>query len=82
MARVAIEVAMVAARLEGLREIRVIIPFHIAGTGMELFKTGIGSWLQAGDGVLHIGRRRSAHRGVPFCRGSIYTAIDVWIVRV
>ncbi|GGL00121.1 hypothetical protein GCM10007382_20080 [Salinibacterium xinjiangense] len=75
MARAAIEVAMVATRLEGWREIRVIILFHIEGTGMERFKTGIGSWLRVGDGVLHIG-------GVPFCGGSIYTAIDLWMVRV
>ena len=37
LAAVAIQVLMVAFRLETWRELRVIILFHLVGTGMELF---------------------------------------------
>ena len=43
IAAVIIQVSMIALRLETLRELRVIILFHIVGTGMELFKTSGGS---------------------------------------
>lgn len=36
---VVVQVLMVALRLETLRELRVIVLFHLVGTGMELFKT-------------------------------------------
>ncbi len=34
---------MVAARLETLRELRVVVLFHVVGTVMEMFKTDVGS---------------------------------------
>ena len=75
IAAVAIQVVMVATRLETFRELRVIILFHLVGTGMELFKTSVGSWLYEGDGVLHIG-------GVPLYSGFMYAAIGSYMVRV
>ncbi|MBC7589568.1 MAG: DUF817 domain-containing protein [Salinibacterium sp.] len=75
IAAVAIQVIMVASRLETLRELRVIILFHIVGTGMELFKTSVGSWIYVGDGLLHIG-------GVPLYSGFMYAAIGSYMVRV
>ncbi|MEP6482277.1 MAG: DUF817 domain-containing protein [Rhodoglobus sp.] len=75
IAAVAIQVAMVALRLETLRELRVIILFHLVGTGMELFKTAVGSWLYTGDGILHIA-------GVPLYSGFMYAAIGSYMVRV
>lgn len=44
LAAVVIQVLMVAFRLETWRELRVVILFHLVGTGMELFKTSVGSW--------------------------------------
>ena len=40
---VLIQIGMLAARLETGRELIVIIVFHIVGTGMEIFKTAVGS---------------------------------------
>jgi uncharacterized membrane protein YoaT (DUF817 family) len=75
IAAVAIQVVMVATKLETFRELRVIILFHFVGTGMELFKTSVGSWLYEGDGVLQIG-------GVPLYSGFMYAAIGSYMVRV
>lgn len=75
IAAVAIQVLMVAFRLESLRELRVIILFHVVGTGMELFKTAVGSWLYQGGGILHIG-------GVPLYSGFMYAAVGSYMVRV
>ncbi len=75
LAAVAIQVAMVATKLESFRELRVIILFHLVGTGMELFKTSVGSWLYEGEGLLQIG-------GVPLYSGFMYAAIGSYMVRV
>jgi hypothetical protein len=61
IAAVAIQVVMVAARLETGRELWVIVAFHVTGTVMEVFKTDVGSWAYAADGVLRIA-------GVPLFR--------------
>jgi tyrosyl-tRNA synthetase len=75
IAAVAIQVLMVAFRLETLRELRVIILFHIVGTGMELFKTSVGSWIYEGDGVLHL-------LNVPLYSGFMYASVGSYLVRV
>ncbi|CAN5477387.1 DUF817 domain-containing protein [soil metagenome] len=75
IAAVVIQVLMVAFRLETLRELRVIILFHIVGTGMELFKTDVGSWSYEGGGILHIG-------AVPLYSGFMYAAVGSYMVRV
>lgn len=75
IAAVVIQVLMVAFRLETLRELRVIILFHIVGTGMELFKTDVGSWSYDGGGFLHIG-------AVPLYSGFMYAAVGSYMVRV
>ncbi|CAN5179707.1 DUF817 domain-containing protein [soil metagenome] len=75
IAAVVIQVLMVAFRLETLRELRVIILFHIVGTGMELFKTSVGSWAYEGGGVLHLG-------AVPLYSGFMYAAVGSYMVRV
>jgi hypothetical protein len=48
---VLIQAGMLLARLETGRELIVIIVFHIVGTGMEIFKTAVGSWDYAAGGV-------------------------------
>jgi uncharacterized membrane protein YoaT (DUF817 family) len=75
IAAVIIQVIMVVARFETLRELRVIILFHIVGTGMELFKTAAGSWEYEGGGVLHLG-------AVPLFSGFMYAAVGSYMVRV
>ncbi|SCG39961.1 DUF817 domain-containing protein [Micromonospora coxensis] len=75
LAAVAIQVAMVAGRLETLRELRVVILFHLVGTAMEVFKTHVGSWSYDPDGVLRLG-------GVPLFSGFMYAAVGSYMVRV
>lgn len=72
---VAIQVFMIAARLETGRELLVILAFHIVGTGMELFKTSVGSWSYASGGALHIGP-------VPLYTGFMYAAVGSYMCRV
>ena len=75
IAAVLIQVGMVVARLETLRELRVIVLFHLVGTGMELFKTSVGSWEYSDGGVLHI-------LAVPLFSGFMYAAVGSYMVRV
>jgi uncharacterized membrane protein YoaT (DUF817 family) len=75
VAAVVVQVLMVSFRLETLRELRVIILFHLVGTGMELFKTSVGSWVYEGPGVLHL-------FGVPLYSGFMYAAVGSYMVRV
>ena len=75
VAAVAIQVVMVLTRLETLRELRVIVTFHVVGTLMELFKTDAGSWEYQDGGVLHLG-------AVPLYSGFMYGAIGSYLVRV
>ncbi len=75
IAAVAIQVAMLAFRLETWREARVILIFHFVGTVMELFKTQAGSWTYPEASVLHIG-------SVPLFSGFMYAAVGSYIARV
>lgn len=75
IAAVLIQVAMLVFRLETGRELWVIILFHVTGTVMELFKTDVGSWMYAADGVLRLG-------GVPLFSGFMYAAVGSYMVRV
>lgn len=72
---VAIQLLMLVFRLETAREAAVIVLFHVVGTGMEIFKTGVGSWVYEGEGFLHIA-------GVPLYSGFMYAAIGSYMVRV
>lgn len=75
VAAVLIQVAMLVFRLESGRELWVILLFHLTGTVMELFKTDVGSWAYAADGILRIG-------GVPLFSGFMYAAVGSYMVRV
>lgn len=70
-----VQVVMVLGRLETLSELRVIVVYHVVGTVMELFKTDIGSWAYATEGVLRIG-------AVPLFSGFMYAAVGSYLVRV
>jgi uncharacterized membrane protein YoaT (DUF817 family) len=75
IAAVAIQILMVSFKLETLRELRVIVLFHLVGTVMELFKTDMGSWSYAAEGFLRIG-------AVPLFSGFMYAAVGSYMVRV
>lgn len=69
-----IQVGMLTFRLETLRELWVVLLFHLFGTVMELYKTDAGSWSYSPDGVLHVG-------GVPLFSGFMYAAVGSYMVR-
>jgi uncharacterized membrane protein YoaT (DUF817 family) len=73
-AAVAIQIAMLAFKLETLEEAKVIFIFHAVGTAMEVFKTSVGSWIYPEASLLRIG-------GVPLFSGFMYAAIGSYIAR-
>ena len=75
LSALAIQLTMLALRLETLDEAKVICAFHIVGTVMELFKTAFGSWEYPEPSLLHIG-------GVPLFSGFMYAAVGSYIARV
>ena len=72
---VAIQIVMLAFKLETWEEANVIFLFHVAGTIMEIFKTAVGSWIYPEPSMLRIG-------GVPLFTGFMYTAVGSYMVRV
>ncbi len=75
LAALAIQIAMLAFRLETLEEARVILAFHVVGTIMEVFKTHMGSWVYPEPSLLRIG-------GVPLFSGFMYAAVGSYIARI
>jgi uncharacterized membrane protein YoaT (DUF817 family) len=74
LAALAIQIAMLAFRLETLDEAKVILMFHIVGTVMELFKTSVGSWTYPEPAIFRLG-------GVPLFSGFMYASIGSYIAR-
>jgi uncharacterized membrane protein YoaT (DUF817 family) len=74
LAAVAIQVAMLAGKLETWEEARIIFVFHAVGTIMEVFKTSVGSWIYPEASLLRIG-------GVPLFTGFMYASIGSYIAR-
>lgn len=75
LAALAIQIGMLALKLETLDEAKVILVFHLVGTVMELFKTSAGSWQYPEANLLRIG-------GVPLFSGFMYAAVGSYIARV
>ncbi len=75
LAAVAIQIGMLAFRLETWKEAKVIFIFHVVGTVMEVFKTGVGSWIYPEASFFRIG-------GVPLFSGFMYASIGSYIARV
>ena len=73
-ASVLIQVAMLATGLETREEAKVILLFHLAGTGVEVFKTAVGSWQYPEPNLLRIG-------GVPLFTGFMYASVGSYIAR-
>lgn len=74
-ASLALQIAMLALRLETLDEAKVILAFHIVGTVMELFKTAHGSWEYPEASLLRLG-------AVPLFSGFMYAAVGSYIARI
>jgi len=74
LAALALQVLLVALRLETRQEAVVILCFHVVGTAMEVFKTAKGSWVYPEASLLRIG-------GVPLFSGFMYAAVGSYIAR-
>ena len=74
IAAVLIQILLIALGLEEWDEVAVILLFHVAGTGMELFKTAVGSWIYPEFAYLRIG-------GVPLFTGFMYASVGSYIAR-
>jgi uncharacterized membrane protein YoaT (DUF817 family) len=74
LAALAIQIAMLAFRLETFEEAKVILIFHVVGTLMELFKTAVGSWIYPEAALFRLG-------GVPLFSGFMYASIGSYIAR-
>jgi uncharacterized membrane protein YoaT (DUF817 family) len=74
LAAVAIQIGMLAFKLETFDEAKVILIYHVVGTIMELFKTDVGSWIYPEPSLFRIA-------GVPLFSGFMYAAIGSYIAR-
>ena len=74
LAAVAIQIAMLAFKLETFDEAKVILIYHVVGTIMEVFKTGVGSWAYPEPSIIRIA-------GVPLFSGFMYASIGSYIAR-
>lgn len=72
---IAIQIGMLAFRLETWSEARVIFVFHVVGTVMEIFKTQVGSWVYPEPSALRIA-------DVPLFSGFMYACVGSYIARV
>lgn len=75
LAALTIQIGMLALKLETWKEAKVIFIFHIVGTIMEVFKTGVGSWIYPEESFFRVG-------GVPLFSGFMYASIGSYIARV
>lgn len=75
VAALLIQLGMLFFRLETLDEAKVILIFHVVGTGMELFKTAAGSWIYPEDAFFRIG-------GVPLFSGFMYACVGSYMARI
>ena len=74
VAALAIQLTLLALRMEHPDEALVILIFHIVGTVMELFKTAHGSWVYPEASLIRIG-------GVPLFSGFMYACVGSYIAR-
>ncbi|WP_019905132.1 DUF817 domain-containing protein [Methylobacterium sp. 77] len=75
LSAVMIQLGLLALRMETFEEAKVIALFHVVGTAMEVFKTGVGSWIYPEASLLRIA-------GVPLFTGFMYASIGSYIARV
>lgn len=75
VAALGLQIALLVFKLEKPSEAVVILVFHLVGTGMELFKTHMGSWSYPEENLLRIA-------GVPLFSGFMYAAVGSYLARV
>lgn len=75
LAALAIQVAMLAFKLEKPSEATVILIFHIVGTAMEIFKISAGSWIYPEESFFRIA-------GVPLFSGFMYASVGSYLARI
>jgi uncharacterized membrane protein YoaT (DUF817 family) len=71
---IAVQIALLAGRLETSDEAKVILIYHVVGTVMEIFKTSVGSWIYPEPSLFRIG-------GVPLFSGFMYSCIGSYLCR-
>jgi uncharacterized membrane protein YoaT (DUF817 family) len=71
---IAVQVALLASRLETWEEAKVILVYHLVGTAMEIFKTSVGSWIYPEPNFVRIA-------GVPLFSGFMYSCIGSYLCR-
>ena len=76
LSAIAIQIVLVAMRLENWREVAVLSVFHLIGMGLELFKTSpsIRSWSYPEPAFFHI-------RTVPLYSGFMYASVASYIMQ-
>jgi uncharacterized membrane protein YoaT (DUF817 family) len=70
----AVQITLLAGRLETWEEAKIILIYHLVGTAMEIFKTSVGSWIYPEPNFFRIG-------GVPLFSGFMYSCIGSYICR-
>jgi uncharacterized membrane protein YoaT (DUF817 family) len=75
VAALAVQVAMLAFKLEKPSEAAVILIFHVVGTAMEIFKTSAGSWIYPEESFFRIA-------GVPLFSGFMYASVGSYLARI
>lgn len=74
LSMVALQVFLLATKLETLDEAKVILIYHVVGTIMEIFKTSVGSWIYPEPSIFRIA-------GVPLFTGFMYACIGSYLCR-
>jgi uncharacterized membrane protein YoaT (DUF817 family) len=70
-----VQALLLILRMETVREAKVILIFHIVGTLMELFKTGVGSWTYPEHNFFRLGQ-------VPLFSGFMYASVGSFMARI
>jgi uncharacterized membrane protein YoaT (DUF817 family) len=71
---IAVQLALLAGRLETWDEAKIIMIYHAVGTAMEIFKTSVGSWIYPEPNFFRIA-------GVPLFTGFMYSCIGSYLCR-
>lgn len=76
LSAIAIQIVLVAARLENWREVAVLSLFHLIGMGLELFKTSpsVRSWSYPEPAFFHL-------KTVPLYSGFMYASVASYIMQ-
>jgi uncharacterized membrane protein YoaT (DUF817 family) len=75
LSAVAVQATLLILRMETVREAKVILIFHVVGTLMELFKTGVGSWTYPENNFFRVGH-------VPLFSGFMYASVGSYMARI